>query len=244
VPTDRLPFDRPAGLRIFVPGWPQRLWGQNDRGLVLAGSFVISLAICVWSWGTWAAWGLFAFAFVAHVTSAVDALRQSSFPAWSSRTTLAMVSGVLGLSFYLPPALVLSRVAWPGFCMAGPERGYLVNCWAYCGSRPRQGDWIWLRLPFEQPRAGRVVAVPGQEVEWTGAAWRIDGHDRRVRGPSHLGGWPQTCRFRVPAAEVLVEPEDMGVSSPQAGSLVLVPSEAIVGRAWAQLYPVWDRHLL
>ncbi len=28
------------------------------------------------------------------------------------------------------------------------------------------------------------------------------------------------------------------------GSLVLVSHEQIVGRAWAQYYPVWDRRLL
>jgi hypothetical protein len=155
-----------------------------------------------------------------------------------------LVSAVLALIFYLPPAVILSSVAWPGSCLEGSQRGYLVNCWAYRNSPPRQGEWIWLRLPFGEPRAARVVAVSGQEVEWTGTRWRVDGEERALHGPLRLSGWPQACRFQVPASEVLVEPEDMGGSTPPTGPLVLVPSQAIIGRAWAQLYPVWERRLL
>jgi hypothetical protein len=43
---------------------------------------------------------------------------------------------------------------------------------------------------------------------------------------------------------VLVEPEELDPSTSTVGPLVLVPSQAIVGRAWAQLYPIMDRHLL
>jgi hypothetical protein len=196
------------------------------------------------SWGTWVGWGLFAFAFVAHVTSALDALRQGSFPVFPGGTAVVVTPSILGLLFYLPAALALSIVALPGVHTEGTERGYLVNCWAYRSAKPRIGEWIWMRLPFGEPRAGKIVAMPGQEVEWNGRNWRIDGQDRPLHGPMRLNGWPQTCRFRVPESQVLVEPEDMGTTSPPAGPLVLVAPEAIIGRAWAQYYPVWERRLL
>jgi hypothetical protein len=42
----------------------------------------------------------------------------------------------------------------------------------------------------------------------------------------------------------LIEPEDEGLAPAPTGSLVLVGQDQIIGRAWAQYYPVWDRRLL
>ncbi len=72
---------------------------------------------------------------------------------------------------------------------------------------------------------------------------------RRARSPDRLiplrtSAWPQACRFKVPPDQVLVEPEEDDASPPTTGSLVLVAQEQIIGRAWAQYYPVWDRRLL
>ncbi len=35
--------------------------------------------------------------------------------------------------------------------------------------------------------------------------------------PLRLAAWPQACRFKVPANQVLVEPDDDGASTPQLG---------------------------
>jgi hypothetical protein len=59
-----------------------------------------------------------------------------------------------------------------------------------------------------------------------------------------MAAWPQACRFKVPADQVLVEPEEEDGAPPLTGSLVLVSHDQIIGRAWAQYYPVWDRRLL
>ncbi len=50
---DRRPFESPVGLKMVVPGWPQFSWGQHQRGWVLVGSFVMALAVGLWTWGTW-----------------------------------------------------------------------------------------------------------------------------------------------------------------------------------------------
>ena len=42
----------------------------------------------------------------------------------------------------------------------------------------------------------------------------------------------------------LVEPRDDGVSTVPIGPVVLVSPDRIIGRAWAQFYPVWDRRML
>jgi hypothetical protein len=242
---DRRPFESPFGLGILLPGCPHLVWGQRERGWALVGSFVGSLITGLWAWGTWLGWGLFAFAFITHITSVTDVLRQSSFPHYPSRTALVITSGGLGLFCYLPFLFILSLLAWPGFEPYGTGSGFLVNCWAYRASEPRQGQWIWMRLPpSEEPRAAQVVAVSGQEVEWTGRNWRVEGKEKYLHSPLRLTAWPQACRFKVPANQVLVEPEDDGVSTPPVGPLVLVSPDRIIGRAWAQFYPVWDRRLL
>jgi hypothetical protein len=141
---------------------------------------------------------------------------------------------------------VLSVIARPGFEPAGTRSGFLVNCWAYhAGEEPREGQWIWMKLPpLGEELAGRVVAVSGQEVEWTGRRWRVDGKDRRLHSTLSLSAWPQACRFTVPSHQVLVEPDEDGATAESLGPLVLVSPDRIIGRAWAHFYPVWDRHLL
>ena len=210
------------------------------------GSFVIALAVGLWAWGTWCGWVFFAFAFITQVTSTTDVLRQGSFPIYPSRTALFFVWSALALLFYVPTIFVLSEVARPGFEPDGRGSGFLVNCWAYHGdAKPHEGQWIWMRIPpLGEQRAGRVIAVSGQDVEWTGQHWSVDGHDCHVHSALPLGARPQVCRFKVPSDQVLVEPDDEGATTPSFGSVVLVPPDGIVGRAWAHFYPVWDRHLL
>jgi hypothetical protein len=242
----RRPFESPFGLKMVVPGWPQFSWGQHQRGGVLVGSFAVALAVGLWTWGTWLGWGFLAFAFVTQVTSVTDVLRQGSFPIYPNRTALVFVSSGLALLLYFPSLCVLWVIARPGFEADSPGSGFLVNCWAYHGdARPREGQWIWMQLPPQgEQRAGRVVAVSGQEVEWNGARWRVDGHECRLHSYRHMGAWPQTCHFKVPCDQILVEPDEEDVPTPKLGPLVLVSPDRIIGRVWAHFYPVWDRHLL
>ncbi len=245
--SDRRPFEMPVGLRLIVPGWPHVSWGQHQRGWVLVGSFGVALAVGLWTWGTWMGWGFLAFAFFTQVTSVADVLRQGSFPMYPSRSVVVFVSSALGLLLYIPTLFFLSVVARPGFELDGHGSGFLVNCWAYHGrERPREGQWVWMELPqLGAETAGRVVAVSGQEVEWTGAIWRIDGHDCQLHCQFPRSATrPQVCRFRVPSEHVLVEPDEDGAAAPISGPLVLVPPDRIIGRAWAHFYPVWSRHLL
>jgi len=243
--VDRRPFDSPAGFKGLVPGWPQLGWGQHDRAIVLMGSYLSAIAAGFWTWGTWVSCGFFVFAFLAQVTSATDALRQSSFPLYPSRASLILVGASFALGIYLPAALILLTLAWPGFSEPEIHTGYVVNRWSYRHAPPQRGDWIWTRLTSHgTPHAAQIVATAGQEVEWTGRSWRVDGLPWALRGSLRLTAWPQACRFQIPTDQVLVEPEVPEVSTSTIGPLVLVHSDAIVGRAWARIYPMWDRHLL
>jgi hypothetical protein len=239
------PFASPIGLSVLVPGWPHIAWGQHERGSVLFGSFVAAVIAGLWTWGTWIGWCFLGYAFVLHVASACDALRQGSFPVYPGRTALVFVTGSFALLFYIPTLFALLLFAWPGFQPTGSDVGFLVNRCAYRAAAPAQGQWIWMRPPtIGVPRAALVLAVAGEEVEWTGQAWKINGKYRVLHSPARLKAWPQTCRFTVPANQILVEPDDDGVSTPPLGPVVLVSRSSVLGRAWAQFYPVVDRHLL
>jgi hypothetical protein len=243
--VDRRPFDTPPGFRLVVPGLPQLSWLQHERAAVLIVSYLTALVVVAWTWGTWVSWVFLGYAFFAHAVSAADALRQSSFPACSSRTAFIWVFVNLGLLVYLPGTLVLLTLAWPGFSDPETGTGYVVNRWAYRRAAPRPGEWIWTNLGSRgRPHAAQVVAIGGQEVEWTGRNWRIDGMARPLSGSPRITAWPQTCRFHVPSDQYLVEPAEAEESTSAIGPMVLVPSDAIVGRAWARLYPMWDRRLL
>jgi hypothetical protein len=241
----RHPFESPTGLRILVPGWPHFRWGQHQRGRALGGMFALLCIVGLWTWGTRMSLGFVALAFVTQVASATLVLRESSFPSHSSGMSSFFVSVALALFFYVPIFLLLTLIAWPGFEPDGNGIGFLVNRCAYRSATPRTGHWVWMRGPsMGHPRAARVVAVSGQEVEWTGREWTVDGRVHSLHNPIRLPAWPQTCRFTVPADQVLVEPQDDGVSSPPVGTVVLVSRNRIIGRAWAQFYPIWERRLL
>lgn len=243
--TGRCPHESPAGLRLLVPGWPQFSWGQRERGWVLLGSFLVAAGAAILAWGTWLSWAFLAFGFLVHVSSTTDAIRQASFPVYAPRTAVPTIAGALATLVYLPLLLTLIDTAWPGSAPDRTRSVYLVNCWAYRHATPRRGHWVWLRLPPQgRLHAARVVAVAGQEVEWTGHAWRVDGQISPLMVPLRNTAWPKACRFKVPADQILVEPEEEGGVPPATGSLVLVPQDQIIGRAWAQYYPVWDRRLL
>ena len=92
-PGSRRPIESPPGLRLLVPGWPQFAWGQAGRGGTLFGSFATAIGVAVLAWGTWLGWALIAFAYVVHVTSASDAIRQASFPVVARRMALPVVAG-------------------------------------------------------------------------------------------------------------------------------------------------------
>jgi Signal peptidase, peptidase S26 len=212
---------------------------------VLLGSFAVAIGAGVLTWGTWLGLSCFAFAFLAHVSSTADAIRQGSFPVNPRRAAFLMTAAALAMLVYLPALAALFVTAWPGFSSSGTHHGYLVNCWAYRGAGPRRGDWVWLRLPpAGQPHAAQVIAIAGQEVEWTGHQWRIDGQDQPRHSPLRMSLRPPACRFQIPPNQVLVEPEDDGASPPATAPLLLVTNDRIIGRAWAQFYPVWERRLL
>jgi hypothetical protein len=233
------------GLRVLLPGLAQLGWKQRDRGVVFLVSFVASLATSGFCWGETLGWAFLGFAFLTQAAAAFDVLHQCAFPIFHARTALAATILGMGLALYLPVAAFLWFYAFPARSGAATGVGYLVDCLAYQAKAPRPGEWIWLRPSARlAERAGQVVAVSGQEVEWTGRRWRVDGKDLDFAHPGTLPYYPDGWKFRVPENHVLIGPDTFGATSRPVSPLVIVGRNQIVGRAWARYYPFWDRCLL
>jgi hypothetical protein len=234
-----------SGLRLLVPGYAQWRWGQSGRGQVLFGWFASAIAVSIFAWGTTTGLSMLAFAFLAHVVSILDALRQSSFPGLNPWATRIGVSGGLAAGVYVPILTVASLVAWPGLRGGSEAEGYLVNCWAYRGSEPERDDLVWYRpTPLSEPRFGRIVAGPGQEVAWSENGLSVNGGSLLLAAPFRSPQPPRGLAYRVPEGHVLIHPGQWPAHSRATEPLVIVERAQVVGRVWAQLYPIRERQWL
>ncbi len=235
----------PAGLKILIPGYVQWSWRQRERAAVLFGSFAVAVGVGAFGWGTRMGLAILAFAFGTHVVSVVDVVRQTAFPGFGRWMPVFSASGGLALGVYGPALVAASVLAWPAIDDREPKtEGYLVNCWAFRERLPNQGDWLWLRSsPGGLSRVGRVVAGAGQEVNWSKNQMKIDGSTRSLGSPFRSASPPQQLTFVVPEGHVLVDSDALSDRGSSKG-LVLVPREQIAGRAWARMYPLWERQLL
>jgi hypothetical protein len=191
-----------------------------------------------------------AFAYGTHVASTTDVVRQRAFPGFGRWVPMLSACGGLGLGLYAPALALATLVAWPGMGVGAARDGYLVNCWAYRHTAPQTGDWVWLRSsPWGEGegRLARIVAGPGQEVEWSDEQLRVAGrppfaadHSWRPRS------FPGELVLTVPEGHTLVAPASPGSAEPisSATGPLLVPRRQILGRAWARLYPIRQRRFL
>jgi hypothetical protein len=233
----------PVGLTFFLPGLPQWLWRQRERGVLLFGSFAASLAVGLFAWGTKTGLALIAVAYVAHVVSAADAIRQWAFPGFGRWIPTVSASAGLGAAVYGPVILFGSLVAWPGRGGEEARDGYLVNRLAYQGCEPEARESVWLQSDGYR-RSGRlaeVLARPGEEVEWADSSLRVRGRTLDF-GPFKPGQLPRVLAFKVPEDHYLIATTTGNPFLPR--SWELVPRSRIEGRAWAKLYPIWERKLL
>jgi len=234
-----------VGAGMLVPGLAQLNWRQHERGLVFLLSFLSALVVSVFCWGTLMGGAFLAFTFVTHAASTIDLLKQRSFPVFPRFMTLVSTLGSLGMTAYLPLGTILTLYAFPAHPDGPAGIGYLVNRLAYRAAAPSPGHCVWMRLSQESPpRAGRIVAVAGQEVEWTSRHWLVDG--REVPPPQIDSAlyYPNRYQFRVPEHHLLVGLENDSARMVPCGPMVLISQDQIVGRVWARYSPFWDRRLL
>ena len=218
-------MDRPA---VRVSGRAQddgsRLaairWGQRQRGWVFVGSFAIGDGRRALDLGDLVGWGFFAFAFITQVTSATDVLRQGSFPIYPSRTAAHLRDPVRWhCCFIFRSFCVLSVIAMAGFrarrdrksvswSTAGPITATSTRAKANgsgCSSAARASSGP----AGSSPSPVRKSNGPGRTGESTGT------RSLHSLGRSTVPG-PRPAGSRFPSNQILVEPDDEGVSTPHA----------------------------
>jgi hypothetical protein len=209
----------------------------------LALSYISGLGAAVFAWGTLPGLGLLGFALLTHLTSTADALRQPRFPALGSRADRAVLFWWLLAGLYAPLLAFAAVTAWPGAVLNLNSEGYLVNLWAFRGGEPESGAHVWFRpTPRAEPRLGVIVGRSGQLVEWSGGWLRVDGVPTSRRPLATPSGNLRVLSFHVPRDYLLVRQDPPRVGRER--SLLLVDRARIIGRAWAQSYPVRQRRLL
>jgi hypothetical protein len=235
----------PVGPRILIPGYPQWSWSQRDRAFVLFGSYATAMGVGVFSWGTAVGLAVLAFAFATHAFSAADAIRQYAFPGFGRLVPAITASTGLGALCYAPVMVLASVYAWPISLDERPREGFLINRRAYREDGPKRGETVWLRpTGGARPRIARIVAGPGQRVEWAGDRFRVD--DQAVDdSPFRIAGSPVEFKLTIPEEHVMVAfGADPRRVDAVPGGWEIIDRADIRGRAWARSYPIWDRQLL
>lgn len=228
------PSVRPFALGLFLPGLSQWSWKQRGRGAVFFGWFASAIAVAVLCWGTTPGFLLLGFAFLTHLTSTADVLRQVTFPGISRAAAYGSASLGLGIVVYGPALGLASAVAWPAFLDETGSDRLLVNRLSYRDHRPRAGDRVWIQGEGrEAPVAAVVVEGPTPE---TTKPLTLFGLALGADGEADRGGFPAQFSLEVPEGHLLVRYDDRPVGGP-AGQpcLRIVPERRVVGLVWGRV---------
>lgn len=235
--------DGRLGWRLLVPGATQWVWRQRSRALGLAIMFASSLTMGLFAWGSVLGCAFLLLAYLVHVTSMTDVLRQRAFPGFVRGVPVLSTGLALGVSLYLPIAAVGWSFAWPGDRHGSPREQYLVDRGDYSRRQLQAGERVFFRRSDRRGfDLGRVIARAGDEVEWS---------DRQLLVNNRTASWqPQEpsqdlrlLQLQVPAGHCLVAIETRASEADSTG-WVLVPVNEIIGRPWAQSFPLHERRLL
>lgn len=231
--------------RLLIPGYVQWSWGQHERALVIGGTYASSLATALLLWGSPATWGFAAVAVACRTVAWVDAHRQDPFSGFTPTNVLTAAGGCVAVALHAPLFILLSLTAWPSLPTGVGQAVYLINRLAYQNERPAPGQWVWLHGSVSRTHhLARVVAVGGQQVEWTGRRWRVDGNNVEVASSRKLFGYAEPWEFHVPNNHTLLDPEIEFRPGEPSAPLIVVENGQIAGRAWACWSPYWERRLL
>lgn len=236
-----------AGL---VPGLPQFLGGEPERGIVLVLSFASTVTLTVMGWGTVLGWAGLGLCFVFHTASVANVISARSFPRHSSFRSGGVAAALAASLFYMPCLGVYASwfaTEWssqPNLANFVPE-GYLLDRLAYTGSEPTGGQWVWLEEYARRPAClGMVLATEDEEVDWSDGLLRINGDQFLPWREAQPVLAPNSLKFKVPKQHLLVATNISPKDFAGAADWMLVPNELVVGRVWAKLFPIWQRQLL
>ena len=224
-----LDVDLPARHVLFrsvIPGLAHAAAGYTTRARIFWWSYVVLVLGGAFFFGTTFGSVLLGLAFSVHVSSVIDLLGGRGTVLQRMQVAFLTICAV-ALVFYVPVALLASRVASARVINQDMEplrNGdvVLVNRW----DRPDPGQLVLFfmdrdlreagtdvgnrHVVFYIPageRAARVIAGPGQRVEWDGRELRVDGHALNMAQLRIRPNWlPPENPFDVPPGRYLLQP--------------------------------------
>jgi hypothetical protein len=251
----------PVFLRLIVPGWSHLYTGQRVRGHLFLWSFLACLLPGLLLWGS--GWGSIwlGLAFSVHSSAALDVVMQT-FADCGMRDRIARsiaVSVLVGVVVYWPAGWLLTRLADPQVITMrltdyAVDDVVLVNHWA----NPAPGRMVLYDIPdytarlrdghrniythFRGGRIERILAGPGAAVRVERGYVFINGRPSRWQ-PRDPGRLPTLWTQTVPPDHYFILPTTTNIL-PAAEDVVtwesvsMVPSENILGRAYARSQPL------
>ena len=245
----------PGSLASFLlsplPGLPHFLASERPRALIFFGSFISGLSLAFLGWGTMLGWVGIGFSIAVQVGSLADLVARRSYPHVANGRALGTALFLLSVFLYAPGLFAFSTWLTPTWSDAGTAAvrhdrdGYLLNGHAYRENHPRGGHWVWLQEQGRRPAGlGYVLAISGQEVDWSNGHLIVDGDQNSPLGNLQPNFTLESIHFRIPKSHILVATHLSPGPVPQASDWMIVPNDAVIGRVWAQISPIWERRLL
>lgn len=241
--------EKRLSISVWIPGLAQWSWGQRGRSAAILLTFTAAIFVAVFTWGTWFGAVMLAAAFAMHAASLADSIRQTAFPPLGTFAPWCSAIGSLGITVYLPGLALATFFAFPVFPVQNGTTGYAINRWAFQGQSPRPGQLVvWNDVKADRLWLARVVASGGQRIRWpAGIAAESPSPETPAPTPTTDNpGWTVSeLELEIPADHVLLSlGADPKSHREESNRWVLVARNELMGRAWARIYPVWNRRFL
>jgi hypothetical protein len=252
--------------RMIVPGWPQIHCGQVTRGRVFLYAYLAALIPGMLFTGTLFGSLLLGLAISVHASSVLDVV-MSATSDLATRILYSLVCFLaLAAMIYWPVHWLVGQVAVPQrITVSAPplEVGDVLwyNPSAYRWSPPQVGDVVLYVIPqmrlqgrarggnamyqIQGARIDRVVAGPGQELEWTQEGLVVDGRPSPWR-PLNLDRAPLGWKVTVPAGQVCIVPSTTAIPQGAATTfrrnlarMSLISIRGVNGKVYFRSQPLW-----
>ena len=251
--------------RLIVPGWSHLYLGQIWRGRLFLWGYLLFLIPGVLLFGSTIGSILIGFAFSVHSSAALDIVMRDT-PHATFRQRMAMsiaVSLAVGVLIYWPLWRAVTRFIEPHTItrFSGPfEDGDVVM--VHPRALPQVGQVVIYDIPegrsrgnphghgeriiwFRGERIDRIVAGPGDRVQWDGQQLLVNGAASPWL-PLEPAALPKEGKlsFAVPADCFLIlpttEPDEWIIQRDNLWEgLCYVKAEDIHGRVFARTQPLW-----
>jgi hypothetical protein len=205
---------------------------------------------------------LLGLAFSVHVASCLSILRLGGVAAWAYWRAVPLVFVLLLAGVYLPVGWLVTRFATPALVQVPgtpfePGDVVLYSPAVYAFRAPHPGDVVLYHqtggdYPLPPPQHGyirvaageridRILAGPGDQILWKDNLLAVNDQPSPWQ-PLNPGATIPNLKLTVPAGNYLILPTagpaiPNGASEEVWHSLVVVPAEAIRGRAYLRSYP-------